>query len=76
VQWLERHMNSTQGLFTSYLNSQGPLRKFASVGTDTGMLLSSRADLGQIWPNIIHHFSFFYCEHKKFVENSRKLVKS
>jgi hypothetical protein len=37
-------MNSTQGLFTSYLNGQGPLRKSASAGTDAGEFPCSRAD--------------------------------
>jgi hypothetical protein len=54
-----------------YLNSQGPMHKFASVGAR--VFPCSRAGLGQNWPNTIHDFSFsFYWQIKNYVENSRK----
>jgi hypothetical protein len=63
-------------LFTSYSNCQGPLRKVARAGAGARTFLLSLAVLGQIWPNTIHSFSFyFYLQIWKFVENNRKIVK-
>jgi hypothetical protein len=53
------------------------LREKVSRGRERGSFPCSRADLGQNWPNTIHYFSFsFYWQIRKFVETSRKLVKS
>jgi hypothetical protein len=42
----------------------------AHAGSGARAFSLSRADLGQIQPNTIHHFSFyFYCHLRKFVEN-------
>ena len=62
MQWLERHMNSTQGLFTGCSKRQGPRRKSASAGADARGFYVGLGRLGRIQPNTIHclSFSFFY----------------
>jgi hypothetical protein len=46
MQLLVKQMNSVQGIFTGFSKGQGPLRKVASAGAHTFLLL--RARLGQI----------------------------
>jgi hypothetical protein len=46
VQRSERHVNSAEGFFTSYLKGQGPLRKAASAGVGACVFSRSRAGLG------------------------------
>jgi hypothetical protein len=68
-----RHRNSVQGLFTSYSNGQGPLRKIKRAG-------AFRLSIGRssrIEPlTILVLFFSFCCQLGKFMGNSRKLVKS
>jgi hypothetical protein len=70
-------MNSAQGFLTSYSKGLGPLCNTASSGACAGTFPRSWADSGSFEPVTIYSFSFsFSVRLKKFIENSRKMIKS
>jgi hypothetical protein len=60
MQWLERHMNSTQGLFIGCSKHHGPRRKSASASADERGFRVGLGRLGRIQPNTIHNLSFSF----------------
>jgi hypothetical protein len=72
----ETHANSAQGFLISYSKSRGPLRKLSIAGTRAGAFPCSWAGSAGLSPLlfIISLFSFS-ARLRKFVENSRKMIK-
>jgi hypothetical protein len=70
-------VNSGQGFLTSYLNSRGPLRKMNNAGV-CERVLPGRGPIRDGFSSslfIILPFSFS-TRLRKFIENSRKMIKS
>jgi hypothetical protein len=60
MQWSERHINSTEGLFTRCSKCQGPRCKSASASVDARGFRMGLDRLGRIQPDTIHAFILFF----------------
>jgi hypothetical protein len=70
-------MNSSQGFFTDYLNDRGSLCKADIEGAGALAFPCPWAGMGRFEPITIHHFFFsFSTRLRKFIGNSRKMIKS